>query len=260
MCVALQGLELHVRAHHAHLDCTRHAGTNRISLHPATTPPLSGVGTGLAVLDKVLCFRATSAYKTRLRRALGMQPPPTRRLVKKTPYRSKAFKAQQGLMQAAEQGRFWHTTSVMPMSGREVLSGFDSDDEESYDAFKARLQQRLEEVKDATPCERRFMFYWTCFCYVNPVHADCQLPELCEVRSTCVCLLLCVHRNQKSCIITNTRITQHFVKTHAAELRGSVELRQSLALHLLNLLEHHVIDTNHVAHCIQLAEADASDV
>lgn len=49
---------------------------------------------------------------------------------------------------------------------------------------------------------------------------------------------------------------QQFVKTHADELRGSVEMRQSLSLHLLNLLEHHVIDMAQLARCIQIASGD----
>ena len=181
-----QGLELHVRASHAYLDCVLHTGTNRITLHPAAArkwPAQAQPPTASAILDKVLCFRATRTYKGRIRTALGMlPPPPPRRPSSRLSGRgSKAQRAHQSLLAAAEEGRFWHTTSVTRMSGREVLSGFDSDDEESYDTFQCRLSQRLEEVKDATPCERRFMFAWTCFCHVNPAHADCQLPALCEV-------------------------------------------------------------------------------
>lgn len=37
------------------------------------------------------------------------------------------------------------------------------------------------EEEDLTPVERQFMLAWTCFCHANPVHADAQMPQLCEV-------------------------------------------------------------------------------
>lgn len=178
-----------MRASHAHLDCVLQQGTNRISLHPAAPrawPAQSGDTSShppMGIQERVMCFRATSAYKSRVRGLLGMQPPPPRRRPgsRLSGRSSKTQRSHQTLLFQAEQGRYWHTTSVTRMSSREVLAGFDSDDEEAYDAFKLRLQRRLDEIKDATPCERRFMFAWTAFCHINPVHADCQLPALCEV-------------------------------------------------------------------------------
>ncbi|KAK9831270.1 hypothetical protein WJX74_010043 [Apatococcus lobatus] len=142
---------------------------------------------------------------------------------------------------SSDMQRFYHARSCTQMTEQEACAAFadprgepDSDNEEDMTAWEARMTRRVAAAPGLSEPDRELAVLWNVYTRQNPIHADSQVPKACS----------------------------SFARKQAAagKLAPGSPLWCSFRLHLLNLLEYHLLEPLDLDHCLVIAAADPADL
>ncbi|CAA7020361.1 unnamed protein product [Microthlaspi erraticum] len=132
--------------------------------------------------------------------------------------------------------QFNHSNSSQPMSLDKVMSDEDSENEAYSDSDEIEERMRLDQLKDVSTEDKRFMFLWNSFVGRQRVLADGHIPWACE----------------------------EFTKLHQKELIYSITMRWQWRLFMIKLWKYGLVSGKTINHCNvfldkKAAEAEAEE-